>query len=145
MNGFRTVILSGICLLTACVASGGNPLPPVPPSSGEPSTVGGSIADGAYTLEQARSGETHFDQACSVCHRPQEFANRIFEIRWGDGRPLDELYSYVRSTMPYDDPGRLTDQQYVDILAYIVELNGHPPGENALPADPAVLGGLALE
>ncbi len=41
--------------------------------------------------------------------------------------------------MPPDDPGGLDPEYYADVLAYVLSLNGYPPGEADLPADPRVL------
>ena len=41
--------------------------------------------------------------------------------------------------MPVDAPGSLTNQQYVDVVAYMLQLNGHPAGKSALAPDPAAL------
>lgn len=37
------------------------------------------------------------------------------------------LYAYVRSAMPRYDPGALTDAEYLDITAFLLELNGELP------------------
>ena len=46
--------------------------------------------------------------------------------------------------MPEDAPGSLPPQQYVDIVAYILRMNGFEPGSTELPADAEVLKELSL-
>jgi len=41
--------------------------------------------------------------------------------------------------MPQDRPGSLTPQQYIDVLAYILQLNGIQPGSQELVPDMALL------
>jgi hypothetical protein len=44
--------------------------------------------------------------------------------------------------MPLDAPDSLTAEEYVDILAYILQENGFPAGPQDLRADAAVLRGV---
>jgi len=41
--------------------------------------------------------------------------------------------------MPADDPGRLSDEEYTDVLAYLLDASSYPSGESELPADKAAL------
>ena len=41
--------------------------------------------------------------------------------------------------MPEDGPGRLSDQEYTDVVAYLLERSDYPPGENELSTDKAEL------
>jgi S-disulfanyl-L-cysteine oxidoreductase SoxD len=41
--------------------------------------------------------------------------------------------------MPQDRPGSLSAEEYADVVAYILRLNGRPAGERELPADAALL------
>ena len=44
-----------------------------------------------------------------------------------------------------DRPGSLKRQQYVDVLAYIFELNGVPPGEEEMPTRKRALEAILIE
>ena len=46
--------------------------------------------------------------------------------------------------MPLDARGALATEQYVDILAYILQENGFPAGEGDLVADPEALAGIRI-
>ena len=41
--------------------------------------------------------------------------------------------------MPPSRPNSLGDDTYADLVAYILEVNGIPAGDTALPTDPAAL------
>jgi len=49
------------------------------------------------------------------------------------------MVSHLRQTMPNDEPGKLSHQQYVDVVAYLFKLNGYPAGTRPLPNDDAEL------
>ena len=45
----------------------------------------------------------------------------------------------VSTTMPQDNPGGLTQAQYLDVTAYVLQLGGFASGGVALRADTATL------
>ena len=51
-----------------------------------------------------------------------------------DGEILAELMILMVDTMPEEDPGGLSEQDYTDVLAYLLRENGYPPGDE-LTAD----------
>lgn len=99
---------------------------------------------GFFTVEQAERGEQTYSNTCSFCHATSQFSGSTFMRSWG-GAPVDQLYSLIASTMPYDAPGSLSTQQYVDVVAYILELNDLPAGDSELPTDPAALSEIRIE
>lgn len=94
--------------------------------------------DRIYSEEQAQEGRDLFETECSLCHAPTEFSGRIFQTSWGS-RPLGAFFSQIRGNMPLDNPGSLTPEQYAAVVAYVLQLNGYPTGEEELPHDPEVL------
>lgn len=96
-----------------------------------------------YTEEQARRGQRAFRQVCSDCHYTSEFKGPVFTDAWAR-RTARDLYRELRRTMPDDNPGGLPRQTYVDVMAYILELNGYPAGADELPPDDEILGGVRL-
>jgi hypothetical protein len=50
-----------------------------------------------------------------------------------------ELFDYLRTTMPDDNPGRLSRGKYAEIVAYLLQLNGMPAGAGTLRTDPRKL------
>jgi S-disulfanyl-L-cysteine oxidoreductase SoxD len=89
-----------------------------------------STQDGVYTPDQAARGKQTYQQACVGCHVLDWYRGDV--VRVWDGEPLFGLFEIIRTRMPEDNPGSLTRRQYVDMLAYILELNGMPAGEQEL-------------
>ncbi len=44
------------------------------------------------------------------------------------------VFDYIKATMPADDPSSLEDDEYTDILAYLIQANGFPAGARELTA-----------
>jgi hypothetical protein len=42
------------------------------------------------------------------------------------------LYDFTSKQMPANAPGRLSKQNYLDVIAYILARNGYPSGDQAL-------------
>ena len=68
----------------------------------------------------------------------------MFLEGWGGGRPLGDLFVKIQRTMPLDDPGRLTPDAYVDIVAYMLQLHDAPVGETDLGSDLGTLDGIIV-
>jgi polar amino acid transport system substrate-binding protein len=49
-----------------------------------------------------------------------------------EGKPLRSLFGRLISTMPSDDPGSLSEQETVDVVAYLLQENGYPAGKKPL-------------
>ena len=112
-----------------------------------------SVWDGVFTEAQATRGEAAYTGACAICHgyrlngAPDDpdmrstppLARARFLRVWG-GRSLATLFEYSRATMPEDNPSSLTDQEYVDVIAYMLTVGGMPAGGDELQPD---LGSLA--
>jgi hypothetical protein len=47
--------------------------------------------------------------------------------------------------MPKIDPGSLQPNEYAQVLAYMLKLNGLPAGQKELPADVAVLKSIRID
>ena len=100
----------------------------------------------SYTIEQADKGQTAYLENCAACHGENmddgEFAIPLkgvnFRQQWRV-RSLEQLFTITSVTMPQDRPGRLGDETYADILAYILQENGTEAGSSELPSDPEAL------
>ena len=97
-----------------------------------------SVNDGVYTAAQADRGAAVFKTTCTACHDTARFTGSDFLSAWV-GKPLHDLYDVVHTTMPENKPGSLTTQQYADVVAYFLRLNGYPAGKTELPPTPAAL------
>ncbi len=92
----------------------------------------------SFLPSQADRGQTVVEETCSTCHTPQQLVGQQFVDAWGDRRVYD-LYALVRSTMPLDKPGGLTDEQYLDVVSYLLKANHAPSGSDSLRADTVAL------
>ena len=87
-----------------------------------------------FTESQAERGRTAFDQTCSECHTTSEFRGRTFQSDWGH-RTVYSFFRTVRSTMPDDNPGGLEEATYLDVVSYILRINGHAAGASEMTAE----------
>lgn len=90
-----------------------------------------TVQAGVYSKEQAGRGEQLFSEACMVCHQPEEFTVGGYLDGWS-GMSVNDFVEFVRSTMPEDNPGRLKRQEYIDIIAFFLQQNGLPAGEQEM-------------
>jgi hypothetical protein len=61
------------------------------------------------------------------------------------GGTVFDMLDKIRTTMPDDNPGALPVQDYVDIIAYILNINGYPQGSADLPLDEAELRNVKID
>ena len=146
---------AALVALTACGGSSGmdgaSPasqpepaqMPAAAPAEAAPSG-GPSLASGVYSEAQAERGFITFRDVCSGCHGAAEFRGDDFMFNW-EGSSVGRLYRVVSRTMPDDDPGSLPQQEYIDVITYILQLNGFPTGASELTADEELLDALTIE
>ena len=103
-----------------------------------------SAASGVYTEEQATRGRDTYVMQCKTCHTPASHTGPTF-ASWWDRKPLSELYQFVTTRMPKNEPGSLQPDEYVDLIAYLLKLNGLPSGSEPLPADSVELKKIRIE
>jgi len=99
---------------------------------------------GVYSAEQAARGEDVYAGMCKSCHAAATHTGVAFEKSW-DGRSLSELFGYISTKMPKNEPGSLAPEEYADVLAYLLKLNQMPVGKTELPPDTTVLGRIRIE
>jgi len=102
-----------------------------------------SILDRIYSEAQAQRGEQQFKTSCSSCHTPRMFLGGAFAERW-NSQTMGSVFEWVTVNMPANDPGGLKPQQYADVLAFVLSINGYPIGTDDMPADLAILKQYAL-
>ncbi len=106
-------------------------------STAAPPTTRSAMA-GVFNSEQVARGRAGHRAQCASCHGAEAYSGEAFEKAW-KGQTVFDLMELIRTTMPNDNPGNLPLNEYVDIVAYILNLNGYPQGEAELPADPEAL------
>jgi len=89
-------------------------------------------AQGGYATQAAR-GKDAYQQQCSACHQADlsgsdmipALAGSGFMARW-QGKTAKDMFDRTRTTMPSTSPGSLSPQTYMDLVAYILQINGIP-------------------
>ena len=95
---------------------------------------GPSTLDGLYTDEQASRGKDVYLNSCRSCHTPASHTGATFN-QWWRGKHLSDLFAFVSTRMPKNDPGSLAPEDVADVMAYLLKMNAMPVGPNELPAD----------
>ena len=108
-------------------------------------------ADGAFTAEQSVAGWTVYARQCGECHGQALDGAEAPPLRGVDfldgwtGQTTDELFAYVRDAMPPGLGGSLGDSVYLNLVAYILDVNGAQPGDARLTADADIAIGDAAD
>lgn len=107
--------------------------------SGRSQTKQATVLDGVYTEAQAQAGSEQYEAICAACHEgPEPEANppkgSEFIDKWRDA-PLSFLFNFIHTSMPGDKPGTLTDAQYINLTAYLLQANGYPHSTLPLTAE----------
>lgn len=137
--------------VAACLAFAGFILAaPMPGASAQGAR---STADGVFSEAQAKAGETAYQSHCAGCHgldlkktdaEAPDLTEGPFRYGW-QGKTVGERFEKIRTTMPKAPLPKLTDQLYVDIIAYILSFNGVAAGSEAMPADAPKLDVITIE
>ena len=117
-----------------------------------------TVWDGVYSAAQAEQGKHRYSGPCGSCHGLALEGGHIFGSRtrtapplrgeaflshW-TGHSLADLFNQISTSMPLDHPGSLSPEANTDILAFIMQENGFPPGARDLPPDIAVMGTIQI-
>jgi S-disulfanyl-L-cysteine oxidoreductase SoxD len=118
-------------------AKGTAAMPPPPKLSSSALKANASLAStltGVYTDEQAGRGRNFYLGMCKSCHAPESHTGPTF-AKWWKGRKLSDLFTFISTQMPKNDPGSLDSGDIADVMAYILKLNAQPPGKDELYPD----------
>jgi mono/diheme cytochrome c family protein len=125
MTFLRIAIVCALAPVVAAVAAGQTP-------SGTETTV----RDGVFNQEQAKRGRTTYDTKCASCHDGGTMGPEL----WGDpflaqweNKDVGAFFSRIQTTMPEDAPGSLSESDALDVVAYVLQTNGFPAGDKAIP------------
>jgi hypothetical protein len=104
-----------------------------------------TVLDGVYSRQQAQRGARTYRNICSHCHEGGEpdadpLFGPDFIDRWREA-PLSFLHGFISTRMPGDDAGGLASNVYIDTIAYLLQENGYPDGNEL---DAGSLGDILL-
>ena len=112
-----------------------------------------SVWDGVYSMQQAKRGQAQYKTHCLDCHgedlegdqeTPPLTGGRFF-ANW-EGQKLGALFLRIRRDMPMNaDAGTLGSSVTADLVAYILSINGFPPGRAKLPHEREILNQIRIE
>src|SRR5262245_50330995 len=109
------------------------------------------VWDGVFTTAQAERGKAALSQnGCNGCHgaelagdRGPSLKGERFITAWENGS-VNRLFTKIRETMPPLNAEQVSAGTKVDIIAYLLSVNGYPAGLTDLPNDPTTLDGLQI-
>lgn len=81
---------------------------------------------------------------CAGCHPAVTHVGPVFTASWA-GKRLSDLFGFVKERMPKNDPGSLSEEEYVDVITYMLRLNGMPVGMQDLPVDSVALSRIRID
>ena len=84
-----------------------------------------------FTAAQATAGRTAYEANCAQCHGADlggrndasALAGGLFMGSWGN-RSTADLLGFMEGSMPPGNPGRLGEENYLNIAAFILTQNG---------------------
>lgn len=139
INRFAPIIVLAFCLTVFVLM--------IAPQS----TFSSSQQGGIMTDAQAARGQTLYDKSCGTCHGVQlnngtaaALTGGKFMAKWS-GKSVDDLYYITKTQMPYGAGGTMTEQQYIDIVAYVLKVNGYASGQQELKTDSTALKAIKIE
>ena len=134
-SSHRTVLVAGLAAVAALLLAGPRPAVPAGP--------------GHYTRAQAASGAAVYTATCQQCHGVNlqgqsgpGLVGAAFRNYVGAHGTAASLEDFIARQMPADKPGSLTQQQYLDVTAFLLSRNGYPAGD--VPLTKSTLSQVAL-
>jgi len=137
----RRLLLLGLLGLAPPLAA---QVPPDSVVAAPDSTAAPATPVALFTAAQARRGQSIYQKNCIECHDAGSYTGAVFRRVWVGKSPYD-LWELIRTTMPEDFPGQLKVEEYADIVAYMLRMNGYPSGDTELPAEAEKLQQLRID
>jgi len=106
---------------------------------------------GPFTQAQVDAGRADYGANCAACHGPAlegggeapALTGATFKDHWAKGT-TKELWQFISVSMPDGNPGNLSDDIYINVVAYILAVNGAKPGQAPFTKDSIVsIGAIA--
>ena len=109
-------------------------------------------SSGIYAAAQAIRGKDVYARSCAACHGANfqpapgvpPVKGAAFLANWR-GKSVGDLYDYTRTNMPTGAGGSLPDDEYLAVVAFLLEANGFPAGGQPLDPDMEMLRAIGIE
>lgn len=114
--------------------------PSAPVNSADIDTSERTIWDGVFTATQAEAGMALYTKNCATCHGKTGrgtpggpgITGANLNKKWED-TSLFDFYTFAHTQMPPGKAGTIgNEQDYVNIVAYVMSLHGAEPGTSEL-------------
>jgi mono/diheme cytochrome c family protein len=100
----------------------------------------GASTSVSFTSSQMTRGEKQFAQSCAPCHGdhleggagPALTGSTFETLSKKVGANVGDIFTYMTTNMPLNEPASLSHDQYVSIMAFILSRNGYKAGRKAL-------------
>lgn len=105
--------------------------------------VGANVATTpSFDRAQALHGKRLYASHCAKCHGADmqgitapALSGAAFAPASNAHLTIGGVYTYMATNMPADRPGKLKDQEYADIMAFLLNANGYAPSGAKMTAD----------
>lgn len=103
-------------------------------------TGAGTAGSVSFTSSQAATGQKQYATSCAQCHGEQLEGGAGPALTGANfktlgtkvGAHVGDIFTYMSTNMPLNDPASLPRSAYVNIMAFILSKNGYKPGKKAL-------------
>jgi len=104
---------------------------------------------GPFTEAQAQAGQPIYVSRCASCHDAGGETARLMGPAFAQGwtaRSTRELYTRIKTTMPFNNPGSLSEAEASAVVAYILKSNGAKAGATAFtPTSDVAIASIIVE
>jgi mono/diheme cytochrome c family protein len=104
--------------------------------------VGATAAAPSFDRAQVQHGKRLYASNCAKCHGADmqgitapALSGAAFAPASNAHLTIGGVYAYMATNMPADRPGKLKDQEYADIMAFLLNANGYAPSGAKMTAD----------
>ena len=99
---------------------------------------------GVFTDVQAKRGQQVYAGTCASCHQPTSHQGATFTQNW-DRHALADLFQYVSTQMPQDNPGVLAPNDAADVVAFLLKIYSMPAGTTELAPDTVAMKKILID
>lgn len=106
-----------------------------------PTPARSEAAPKLYTEQQAQAGQAIYVGACASCHgdklqggsAPASGGKALLHKAQKLGWSVSDMRTLVVTSMPLNNPGSLSPQQYAQVLAFLLASDCYPAGSTPFP------------